>query len=195
MSTMNHVSPVRAAALLAALLLCLTGCGSGGTNGDSTMGEATYAQSLYDSRISYVGDNAAVASLLSQMGVNNRMGDYTLELQTDSEPYSVTLHFQQTPENEQAFADQFEYYAVLTLALIDNCDEVRCTYPTDSGDHSLSWNMQQADEHLKLNVDACGESADGVANLLDTIRETHQGNQNMMDFFEENGVSSLESAS
>ena len=50
--------------LVAALLLSIAGCsGSNGTS-SSTNITNSYAQSLWASRVEYIGDNAAVGSLL-----------------------------------------------------------------------------------------------------------------------------------
>ena len=61
------------ATALAVLVLSAAGC-SGGDSAASSAPTDSYAQSLYNSRVQYIGDNAAVGSLLSQLGVDNRMG-------------------------------------------------------------------------------------------------------------------------
>ena len=95
------------ATALADLVLSAAGC-SGGDSAASSAPTDSYAQSLYNSRVQYIGDNAAVGSLLSQLGVDNRMGAFTMELQTKDKPYGLTLHFEQAPEDATAFSDQFQ---------------------------------------------------------------------------------------
>lgn len=91
-----------AATALAVLVLSAAGC-SGGDSAASSAPTDSYAQSLYNSRVQYIGVNAAVGSLLSQLGVDNRMGAFTMELQTKDKPYGLTLHFEQAPRTQRLF--------------------------------------------------------------------------------------------
>lgn len=169
---------------LIAALLCTAGCSGTGTASSSAQTDS-YAQSLWNSRVSAIGNNSAVISLLSQLGIESRMGSFTIALQTDKEPYTLTLHFDQAPENAEAFSDQFHYYANLLLALIDNCGQVSCTYPAAGSQPaiSLSWTPQNAKDALKLDVKTCGNSAKGIQTLLNTIRSVNQDNPNIMAFY------------
>lgn len=168
-------------------LLCTAGCSGNSAASSSATQVDSYAQSLWDSRVSSIGNNSAVSSLLSQLGVESRLGTFTMALQTDTEPYTLTLRFDQAPENTAAFPDQFHYYANLLLALIDNCGQVSCTYPAagNAPDVSLSWTPQNAKKALKLDVKDCGQSAAGIRTLLETIRSVNQDNPNVMTFYSE----------
>ena len=174
------------ATALAVLVLSAAGC-SGGDSAASSAPTDSYAQSLYNSRVQYIGDNAAVGSLLSQLGVDNRMGAFTMELQTKDKPYGLTLHFEQAPEDATAFSDQFQYYGNLLLALIDNCGQVSCTYPTSesSASHTMTWTAEDAHTSLDTDVKACGGSAEGVAALLDTIRTVYRDNPNIQAVYQD----------
>lgn len=173
--------------LIAALLFGTTGCSGGELSSTSANSLDAYAQSLYNSQVQYIGDNSAVGSLLSQLGVSNRMGTFNMELQTSTEPYELTLHFDQAPEDASVFTDQFHYYADLLLALIDNCGQVNCTYsdPDGQGDETLHWTIQDANDTLALDIKTCTDDADGVHTLLNTIREKNQNNATIMAFYGE----------
>lgn len=66
---------------LATLVIGISGCSDSPPASSSELAES-YAQSLYNSRVHYIGDNADVSSLLSQLGVENRLGTFTIELQS-----------------------------------------------------------------------------------------------------------------
>ena len=169
---------------LAALVLSIPGC-SDSTPASSAELAQSYAQSLYNSRVQYIGDNADVGSLLSQLGVDNRLGTFTMELQTKEEPYGLTLHFDQAPENTAAFTDQFYYYADLLLALIDNCGQVSCSYPNGDTLVNLDWTSQEASDSLNVDIKSCGSSPEGVAALLDAIQTVYADNPNIMAFYQD----------
>lgn len=169
---------------LAALILSVSGCSDSAPASSAEMAQS-YAQSLYNSQIQYIGDNAAVSSLLSQLGVENRLGTFTIELETTEEPYGLILHFDQLPEDIDVFTDQFYYYADLLLALIDNCGQVSCTYPNGDALVNLIWTTQQAGDSLNVDLKSCAGSPEDVAALLDTIRTVYADNPNIMEFYQE----------
>lgn len=170
---------------LATLVIGISGCSDSPPASSSELAES-YAQSLYNSQVHYIGDNADVSSLLSQLGVENRLGTFTIELQTKEEPYILTLHFDQLPEDTKAFCDQFyNYYANLLLALIDNCGQVSCTYPDNGVLVTLDWTAQEASDSLNLDMKACGDSPEDIAVLLDTIRTVYADHPNVMELYQE----------
>ena len=183
MSTKKAAPRIRVLSVLLGLTLCLTGCSGG--SGVSSTNEDAYSETLYANRVTIFSDTAAVETLLAQMGISDRMGTYTIEANSSEQPYTLTLHFAQTPKDSKVFADQFEYYAALLLALVDNCGLVRGIYPSGSDTRSAEWTTQQLNDRLNVNIVRCGKSAEGVATLLDTIHSTHAGNKNFAVFFEE----------
>ena len=65
--TLRPVSGVLPMAL-AALILSVSGCSDSAPASSAEMAQS-YAQSLYNSQVQYIGDNAAFSSLRSQLGV------------------------------------------------------------------------------------------------------------------------------
>ena len=95
---------------------------------------STYARSLYDDRPLYLGDAPAVGQLLEILGVGQTLGGYTIELTTSEHPYALQLNFQAEPQDGGSTLDQGMYrYGALLLALVDNLEEVRWTWPEDGG--------------------------------------------------------------
>lgn len=95
---------------------------------------STYARSLYDDQPLYLGDAPAVGQLLEILGVGQTLGGYTMELTTSEHPYALQLNFQAEPQDGGSTLDQGMYrYGALLLALVDNLEEVRWTWPEDGG--------------------------------------------------------------
>ena len=54
--------------------------------------ETGRADALYALKTPYAGDPAAVGEILEAMDIQKVIGDYTIELQTDAEPYGLIIH-------------------------------------------------------------------------------------------------------
>lgn len=53
--------------------------------------ETGRAQLLFDNKLAYIGDHVAVGELLNSLNIQQVLGSYTIELNTDKEPYGLTL--------------------------------------------------------------------------------------------------------
>lgn len=92
---------------------------------DDWLLEVTYAldnsaiAQLYSYRTPYVGSASDTGAVVAALGIGQVLGDYTMELQTDAEPYGLTLRFQSLPQGNWV-----NHYLTetgrLALALIDN---------------------------------------------------------------------------
>lgn len=143
------------AAGLVGLALC--GCGS-----------PSYAESLFDSKNDYVGDAAGDTALLSQLGVD-ALGSYTLELQTDTAPYGLTVVFAKEPTDAAQFNEAMEKNGCVLLALIDNLDSVSWTYPEDEARSTKTISREMAGEIAGGDIGSFGDSAKSVQALLDQL--------------------------
>lgn len=74
---------------------------------------------LYACRTPYVGSASDTGAVLEALGFGLMVGDYTMELQTDAEPYGVTLRFQSLPQVNWA-ENYLTEAGRLALALMDN---------------------------------------------------------------------------
>lgn len=74
---------------------------------------------LYACRTPYVGSAPDTGAVLEALGFGLMVGDYTMELQTDAEPYGVTLRFQSLPQGNWVNSYLTET-GRLALALMDN---------------------------------------------------------------------------
>lgn len=85
---------------------------------EDTLNSSAVAQ-LYACRTPYVGSAPDTGAVLEALGFGLMVGDYTMELQTDAEPYGVTLRFQSLPQVNWA-ENYLTEAGRLALALMDN---------------------------------------------------------------------------
>lgn len=81
------------------------------------------ADELYALRTAYIGNHVADGEILKALNVAGVAGSYTMELQTDQEPYGLTLHLEDFPslETEQTrTAEYLHQVGILFVALVDN---------------------------------------------------------------------------
>lgn len=90
-----------------------------------------YVKMLFEAANPYIGDAPADEKLVEALGIFPEMGR-TMELETQGEPYTLKLHFEDEPSGEIGFYEQMEKKAILLLCLIENADRIEWTYPLDS---------------------------------------------------------------
>lgn len=81
--------------------------------------DAGIADQLYAHRTPYLGSAPDTGRVLEALGFGQVMGEYTMELQADAEPYGLTLRFQRPPQGNWVNSYLTET-GRLALALIDN---------------------------------------------------------------------------
>lgn len=97
------------------------------------------AWALYQAQTPYVGNNSAVGRVLAE--VDHWYGpigyDYTISLQTSSEPYGLTIHFSDVTAHVlgagKAIDDWMYEMSPTLLALIGNLEQVQWTYAAPDG--------------------------------------------------------------
>ena len=88
------------------------------------------ADDLYQLRTPYVGNNVAVANVVGSFQLNEVLGPYTIELQTNQEPYGIILHLEQ--DLSSGITERYlKEVSSLILALIDNAGYVAYTTPSE----------------------------------------------------------------
>ena len=96
------------------------------------------AWALYQAQTPYVGNNSAVGRVLA--AVDTWYGpyiEYTISLQTDQEPYGLTIHFDDVTAHilgaGKSIDDRMYAVAPALLALIGNLGQVQWTYAAPDG--------------------------------------------------------------
>ena len=113
------------------------------------------AWALYQAQTPYVGNNSAVGRVLAAVDTwyGPPIVDYTISLQTSSEPYGLTIHFDSVTAYVSGAGRSLDkrMYAIAPslLALIGNLGEVRWTYAAPDGTAvTRSVTLEEADAAL-----------------------------------------------
>lgn len=120
------------------------------------------AWTLYQAQTPYVGNNSAVGRVLA--AVDTWYGpyiEYTISLQTDQEPYGLTIHFDDitahmSKDSVIRVTDQRMYTLAPTLlALIGNLERVQWTCALSDGTyHTQAVTLEEVDEALPDWIEA-----------------------------------------
>lgn len=122
-----------------------------------------FAQTLYSLKNDYIGDASADEAILSALGVSETIGTYTIELQTNTAPFGVTVHVM-LEDASLPVTDVdtvMGRYGYLFLSLVDNAERFAWDYETASGVHSGSvlagtYDVKQYGESLEQFAQLCG---------------------------------------
>lgn len=86
------------------------------------------ALDLLDTKAPYCGDPAVLERIADILHLSDRLGSYTVSLQTAQPPYGWTVQCANPLNDEQRkIAACFN---ILALALVDNLESSQCTYPS-----------------------------------------------------------------
>ncbi len=140
---------------------------------DSALSEAVDVASLEENRTPHLGDNSRVVALVGATGPR-AVGESTLELRTDQQPYGLVLNFSAVADGVTADVadDLMTDRAALLLATIDNVDEVRWTLPedVDQGEGGVL-TRAEADALVGSSVADIGATAEGLEELVSRLEE------------------------
>lgn len=139
----------------------LGGCSTPDT---AQSGPSSEAQSLWSARTDYLGDNSRVAELANRAGLGPA-GTYSLSLQTQHAPYSMTVTFDHLDKPFDSV--DFSGNATLMLGLITNLDTVSIT----SDGHLYSLTAADASTALGYDVKELGRDQAKLAAYVDFARE------------------------
>lgn len=125
----------------------------------NSMGTAEY---LYEMKTEYIGDNSAVAKLLSALDIG-MYGKYTFELKTTEEPYILKINYNEIegwgPINSETIIQK----STILLALITNAEGVLWTIPDNEEYYQVSTNDVSSEYGSIKNF---GKSASDFKELL-----------------------------
>jgi hypothetical protein len=127
------------------------------------------ANRLYQAKTPYIGNASGVGSLLQTMDLAPwRSVPYHMSLQTDTEPYGLTLVAEKSwTTNSVEEAQRMKKYACLVLACVDNLGSV--TYENGDGTAVLTFTAQEAAQQTGQNIKSWAKSVQGIQNLLDQL--------------------------
>lgn len=120
--------------------------------------EATeQSKALFEMKNPDLSDTEAVSALISYLKPEERLGSYSLEIQSTEKPYSVTLKFNLTHEVGEEGEDEWELgmikYSCAIMALADNVAQVNWEFPLDGDKTDGSFfNRGDADKLMNLGI-------------------------------------------
>ena len=105
---------------------------------------------IYQAQTPYAGDASAVGQVLSA-GRFDWIGDYTIELQTSTQPYRLTLNFSapHTPGGIRLSETGLYQDMAAVLAIIGNLDEIECAFQDEN---SHPWSRVLTVEELNQDL-------------------------------------------
>ncbi len=107
---------------VAACMLIMAACvANPETNNDNT---TTLAGKLFVNRTPYVGNNSKVAALTYVMPLPEGVSQESLQLQTKSEPYGITIHYSLEDDSKSYGRSRFFKNSALLFATVDNVETV-----------------------------------------------------------------------
>ena len=126
---------------------------------------------LYEAKNPYVGDMSANARIASLLRIGNRVGSFTNELQTDTEPYGWTLILDDpvAAEIEPDIRNEIQKCSCVLLAEVENLGSVTWKYQTETGERSCSVTAEEASRAVGQDIKTCAASAAALQSLLDHL--------------------------
>lgn len=120
-------------------------------------------QALYNARVKYVGNNSEVSNLLNVLKIN-RFGVYTIALETEKEPYGLTINF----SDIRISSDLLDYRekgqvdeAYYILALVENLSYVEVRFEA----YTVRQTVEEANSFVKGNIKDYGKSPQKLEEL------------------------------
>ena len=152
------------AVLATLLILCfaLSAC-----NKDAGGPGATTTDMLFSHKNEYIGDASADGAILQALNVS-ALGKYDISLETDSQPYSLTVNFSEINVPADELNSKMEMYSYVLLALIGNADEISWNINADDVKDSKSVTIDDADKAYG-NIRDCAASVENLHSLLTNI--------------------------
>lgn len=145
--------------------LILAGCQR---NFTSETQEKEKFQEYQDTRVQYLGDNSKVSELLDKIGASN-LGEYTIALQTEKQPYELTINYLnlKNKSDEEKFGNIERIdYAYFALALIENLNGIDIHYKN----YNYHLTTDEANEFIRGDIKEYGKTTKGLENLNQILK-------------------------
>lgn len=149
------------------ITLVLTGCyirmGEKQSSSTEKDNQNSIYNQYYEAKVKYVGDNSKDGNLLKVLGAGD-LGDYTIALTTDKEPYGLAVNYSKLKDNayESKFKDNEQIdYAFYLLALIDNLSFVDINYKA----YNYHLDIETANKIVNGDIKTYGSSPEKLEEL------------------------------
>lgn len=126
---------------------------------------------VYHTRHAYIGDMSANGRTAKALNMQNYLGDYTNELQTDKEPYEwkFILQEESTPDARQKERReaQMRAYGYILLAVVENVGKVSYEYEMNGESCTVSITTKDAGEFAGHDIKECGQDIGQLQRLIE----------------------------
>lgn len=116
---------------------------------------------VYETRHEFIGDAAANNKSALSIGLENVLGGFENELQTEKKPYVWKIKYPESlvdPEYAEELNNRFKRYGVIMLGVIGNLDEIEFDYWNGQQYEKARITKEEANDLLGFNVKKCKES-------------------------------------
>lgn len=136
---------------------------------DHGVGIQTYVSEIFLAKHAYVGDVSANGRSSRALGMEEVLGNFKNELQTDKEPYGwkMILDNVVSEKNRKEMERQMKSYAYVLLATIGNLGYVTYDYSVGSVRKSLTVTLEEASKFAGKDIKLCGETAAALQSLME----------------------------
>lgn len=126
---------------------------------------------IYDTKHLYIGDPSANGNSLRALGVQNKLGGYTMELYTTEEPYGMALFLEETYSEDtvEKLKKWMKSYASAMIALTDNMRYMEFVYHIEGKECTFTFTEQQADELVGQSVKKMAGNVADFQKLMDVL--------------------------
>ena len=127
------------------------------------------ASNVYETRHEYVGDMSANGNTASVLNLQSNLGDYTNELETESEPFEWKLFLSENiSDTERTLKENdMESFAYIMIAVIDNLDKVTYEYTVNGIKTTKTIDTAMATEFYGKSIKDCGKNVRLLDELID----------------------------
>lgn len=133
---------------------------------------STNTAALYMAKNPYVGDISANMKLAMLLGIQETLGNYTHELQTQKQPYGWTLVLENTIYGAQQaqLEEKMKSYSYVLLATVENLGYVTFEYNTENGEKSLTVTEKDATAFAGQDIKVCYNSPAALQKLMEKVQ-------------------------
>lgn len=130
-----------------------------------------FASSLYKDKNQYIGNAPGNGNIIRHLGVQEQLGDYTVELQTKKEPYGFKFVFKDSlaKKDEHTAKQVMAADSYVMLATVENMGYVTWNYLVDGKQKEYVVDTQMALKATGRDIKKCADTAAQLQELLQDL--------------------------
>jgi len=126
---------------------------------------------LYENKTSYVGNNSKVSAIANNLTVPTQLSWGGIELQTEKEPYGLTINYLITEEDFKKIdlnsaQDTFKRNAIIMFSLIGNVENITINLKQGEKVTTYNYSRKMADDYTKQDVWNLSQTEDSFITFL-----------------------------